>query len=119
MARLMVQAFRHEDLLFRYGGEEFAVVLANADLEIAAVALERFRRKVEAYAFPQIGYKIVSIGFTALRAEQGVEQVVMCADKALYFAKQNGRNQTRCYETLVAEGKLEPVIQPQGEVELF
>ncbi len=118
-ARLMTQSFRHEDLLFRYGGEEFAVVLANADLEIAASALERFRRTVEAYAFPQIGHKTVSIGFTALSAEHGAEKAVMCADKALYFSKENGRNQTRCYETPVAEGKLEPVALAKGEIELF
>jgi diguanylate cyclase (GGDEF)-like protein len=119
LARLMKQSFRHEDMLFRYGGEEFAVVLANADLEIAAAALERFRRKVEAYAFPQIGHKTVSIGFTAFNTEHGVEQVVMCADKALYYAKNNGRNQTRCYETLVAEKKLEPFTRPTGDIELF
>ena len=119
LARLMTQSFRHEDLLFRYGGEEFAVVLANADLEIATAALERFRRKVEAYAFPQIGHKTVSIGFTAMGTEQSVERFVMCADKALYYAKNNGRNQTHCYETLVAGGKLEPVTLAKGDVELF
>ncbi len=119
LARLMTQSFRHEDLLFRYGGEEFAVVLANADLEIATAALERFRRKVEAYAFPQIGHKTVSVGFTVMGAEQSVEKFVMCADKALYYAKNNGRNQTHCYETLVAAGKLEPVTQAKGDVELF
>jgi len=119
LARLMVQSFRHEDMLFRYGGEEFAVVLANADLDIASAALERFRRKVEAYAFPQVGQKTVSIGFTAFGAELGVEKVVMCADKALYYAKHNGRNQVRCYETLVAEKKLEPVALLKGDIELF
>ncbi len=118
-ARLMTQSFRHEDLLFRYGGEEFAVVLANAGLEIAAGTLERFRRTVEAYAFPQIGHKTVSIGFTALSAERGAEKAVMCADKALYYAKENGRDQIRCYETLVAEGKLEPVTLAKGGIELF
>jgi len=120
LARLMAQSFRHEDLLFRYGGEEFAVVLVNADLAIAEAALERFRCKVEAYAFPQIGHKTVSIGFTAMGPERGVEQAVMCADKALYYAKKNGRNQTHCYETLVAGGKLEPIAQAKGgDVELF
>ena len=119
LARLMVQSFRHEDLLFRYGGEEFAVVFANADLVIAEAALERFRRKVEEYAFPQIGHKTVSIGFTAFGMGQTVENVVMCADKALYYAKNNGRNQTHCYEALVAAGKLEPVTQARGDIELF
>jgi diguanylate cyclase (GGDEF)-like protein len=119
LARLTVHSFRHEDMLFRYGGEEFAVVLANADLGVAAAALERFRRKVEAYAFPQVGQKTVSIGFTAFSPGQGMDKVMMCADKALYYAKNNGRNQTHCYETLIAEGKLEPVTQPKGEIELF
>jgi len=119
LARLMVQSFRHEDMLFRYGGEEFAVVLANADLAIAGAALERFRKKVEAYAFPQIGHKTVSIGFTAFSPELGVDKVMMCADKALYYAKNNGRNQTRNYEALVAEKKIEPVAQPRGDIELF
>ena len=119
LARLMVKSFRHEDLLFRYGGEEFAVVLANASLEIAASALERFRRTVEAFSFPQIGRKTVSIGFTALSPESGIEQAVMCADKALYYAKQNGRNLSFCYELLVSEGKLGAVTQPMGTVELF
>lgn len=119
MSRLMVQAFRREDLLFRYGGEEFAVVLANADLEIAASVLERFRRKVEAYAFPQIGHKTVSIGFAAMGAEFGAEKVVLCADRALYYAKKNGRNQSHCYEALVAAKKLEPVAQVTGDIELF
>jgi diguanylate cyclase (GGDEF)-like protein len=119
LARLMVQSFRHEDMLFRYGGEEFAVVLANADLEIATAALERFRRKVEAYAFPQIGHKTVSIGFTAFSAGLGVDKVMMCADKALYYAKNNGRNQSCCYEVLIAAKKIEPVTQPEGDIELF
>jgi diguanylate cyclase (GGDEF)-like protein len=119
LARLMTKTFRHEDLLFRYGGEEFAVVLANANLEIATSALERFRATVEGFAFPQIGRKTVSIGFTALSADGGVEQAVMRADKALYFAKRNGRNRSCCYELLVAEGKLEAVTQAQGDVELF
>lgn len=120
LARLMTQSFRHEDLLFRYGGEEFAVVLVNADLEIAEAALERFRCKVAAYAFPQIGHKTVSIGFTAMGPELSAEQAVLCADKALYYAKNNGRNQTHCYETLVAARKLEPVTQAKGgDVELF
>ena len=119
LARLMTRSFRHDDVMFRYGGEEFAVVLANADLQVAAATLERFRRSMEAYVFPQIGHKTISIGFTALTADLGVEKVVMCADKALYYAKNNGRNQTHCYETLVATGKLEPVTQAKGDVELF
>ncbi|MGQ0510536.1 MAG: hypothetical protein ACT4P9_07960 [Betaproteobacteria bacterium] len=61
----------------------------------------------------------MSIGFTAFGPELGVDTVMMSADKALYYAKNNGRNQSCCYESLVAEGKIEPVTQPKGDVELF
>jgi len=119
LARLMTRSFRHEDQLFRYGGEEFAVVLANVDLEIAGRVLERFRNTVAAYAFPQIGHKTVSIGFTKIDPKHEVETAVLCADTALYYAKNHGRNQTHCYETLIAEAKLEPVRLTKGDVELF
>lgn len=119
LARLMVRSFRHEDLLFRYGGEEFAAVLVNVDMENAGRMLERFRAAVEAYSFPQLEPKTVSIGYTAIVAEHGVDKIVMCADKALYYAKNHGRNQVCCYEKLVAEGKLEPVTVAEGDIELF
>ena len=119
MARLMTRSFRHEDLLFRYGGEEFAVVLVNVDLESAERLLERFRRAVETYSFPRLEPKTMSIGFTSLSVEGGADKVVMCADKALYYAKNNGRNQVCCYERLVEQGKLERVTVAEGDIELF
>lgn len=119
LARLMTRSFRHEDLLFRYGGEEFAVVLVNVDLDSAGRLLERFRAAVAEYSFPQIENKTVSIGYTSLNVEVGADKVIMCADKALYYAKNNGRNQVCCYEKLIAEGKLDPVAMAEGDIELF
>jgi diguanylate cyclase (GGDEF)-like protein len=119
LARLMARSFRHEDLLFRYGGEEFAAVLINVDMESAERLLERFRRAVETYSFPRLEPKTVSIGFTALNVETDVDKVVMCADKALYYAKNNGRNLVCSYEKLIAEGKLQPVTVAEGDIELF
>lgn len=118
-SRLMTQSFRSHDLLFRYGGEEFAVVLTNVDLDNAEHLLERFRRTVEAYTFPRIGPKTISIGFTEIKAETGLDKIVMYADKALYYAKNNGRNQVCCYEKLITEGKLVPVQVAEGDIELF
>lgn len=118
-ARLMVRSFRREDLLFRYGGEEFAVTLVNVGLESAERLLERFRATVEAYSFPQLETKTVSIGVTAVSADRGVDKIVMCADKALYYAKNHGRNKVCCYEKLIAEGKLEPVTVAEGDIEFF
>jgi len=119
LARLTTRSFRHGDLLFRYGGEEFAVVLVNVDLDTAEGLLNRFRIAVEAYKFPQLEPKTVSIGYTALTVESGLDKMIMCADKALYYAKNNGRNLVCCYEKLVAEQKLEAVAVAAGDIELF
>lgn len=119
LARLTERSFRLEDLLFRYGGEEFAIVLVSVDLETAERLLNRFRAAVEGYAFPRLEPKTISIGFTALSVESGPDKVLMCADKALYYAKNNGRNQVCCYEKLVAANKLEPVAVAAGDIELF
>lgn len=119
LARLMTRSFRHEDVLFRYGGEEFAAVLVNVDLDSTERLLERFRRAVLSYSFPRLEPKTVSIGYTALNIDSGADKVVMCADKALYYAKNNGRNQVCGYEKLVAAGKIEPVTVAEGDIELF
>ncbi|HEX9812295.1 MAG TPA: GGDEF domain-containing protein [Burkholderiales bacterium] len=119
LARLMTRSFRHEDVLFRYGGEEFAAVLVNVDMDSAGRLLERFRRAVQSFSFPRLEPKTLSIGFTALNVEAGADKVVLCADKALYYAKNNGRNQVCCYETLIAAGKLPPVMVAEGDIELF
>lgn len=119
ITRLMTQSFRIEDLLFRYGGEEFGVLLTGARLADAQQALERFRVAVEGHAFPQVGRKTVSIGVVAIQAGDTVENVVARADKALYHAKNHGRNRVACYESLVAAGALPPVTVATGDIELF
>lgn len=119
LARLMSRAFRHQDMMFRYGGEEFAVVLIGMAPEACVPVLESFRRTLEAYEFPQIGCKTVSIGVACIAPGESVDTIINRADKAMYHAKLNGRNQVCCYEALVAEGKLAPVTVATGDIELF
>lgn len=118
-SRLMSRSFRHQDMMFRYGGEEFALVLVGMTPEAAVPMLDSFRGALEAYAFPQIGCKTVSIGVAGISPGESVDTIINRADKALYYVKQNGRNQVCCYETLVAEGKLAPVTVATGDIELF
>ena len=106
-------------MMFRYGGEEFAVVLVGATPECAVPVLESFRRALEAHDFPQIGCKTVSIGVAGISPGESVDTIINRSDKALYHAKQNGRNQVCCYETLVAHGKIAPVTVATGDIELF
>ena len=117
-ANLMKETFRGRDLLFRYGGEEFVVVLTAAnDLE-AHMAFERFRKKLELYDFPQVGRVTVSAGIVSIDTVEHQATLLEHADKALYYAKEHGRNQIRSYNELISDGKLqEHTIE--SDVELF
>lgn len=74
---------------------------------------------MENYHFPQVGQVTVSIGFTQILDTEIITVVISRADKALYYAKEHGRNQVRCYETLIAEGVLDRSNGHFGDIELF
>lgn len=118
-ARIMNKSFRHIDLTCRYGGEEFAVVLRDVDLPGALIILERFRKAVERYPFPQIGTKTISIGLVQIGLGEIMTSIIDKADRALYYAKTHGRNQVQAYEKLVESGELTPHSAGNGDVELF
>lgn len=115
---LMRKVFRSDDLLFRFGGEEFVVVLAPTSALHALQAFERFRNAVASFAFPQVGQVTVSIGFVAIKHGDIASAVIGQADEALYWAKRNGRNQVCLYEDLVRAGHLKAPTE-EGEMELF
>jgi len=116
VARLMFDTFRSTELVYRFGGEEFVVIVDNANEAGARAAFERFREAVAAYRFPQIGQVTVSIGYTRVGTDDIPASTVERADKGLYYAKEHGRNASHCYETLVREGKL--VVKHSGSTEL-
>lgn len=118
-ARLMKKTFRLGDFLFRYGGEEFLVVLQDIDVAQAGSVLERFRENVKAFRFPQVGTVTVSIGAVQVDDRQPVVQLIACADEALYYAKNNGRDQMAEYGDLLQRGLVSKVEAEQHDVELF
>jgi diguanylate cyclase (GGDEF)-like protein len=105
-AQEMRRCFRDFDLLFRYGGEEFVAIFRDLNLQTAEFVLQRFRKRIERYKFPQVGKVTVSIGYTALDTSKSAADIICQADRALYYAKNNGRNMASCYETLEKSGKL-------------
>jgi len=119
VANLMRSAFRAQDKLFRFGGEEFVVLLKPTEAENAFNTFERFREQIAEHAFPQVGQVTISIGFARISLNDTPSIVLDNADEALYWAKENGRNQVWSYERLVAEGRLAPHAQWRSEVELF
>jgi diguanylate cyclase (GGDEF)-like protein len=118
MSRLMRATFRYHDRLYRFGGEEFVVLLHCADESCAGVAFERLRGNVEQYLFPQVGRITISVGFSQIRSNDTPAAAFERADRAVYFAKGHGRNQVCCFETLVAGGQLDEG-QQVGDIELF
>jgi len=118
LSRIVREVFRGEDRCFRYGGEEFAVLLARNDLHGVAIALERLRQRIEAYCFPQVGQVTVSLGCAALEPRMGPADIIDRADRALYAAKKSGRNCLVTYDGLV--DKPDSGAQCRvGSVELF
>jgi diguanylate cyclase (GGDEF)-like protein len=118
LSRLMRNSFRFHDRLYRFGGEEFVVLMRCAGGDAAAQAFERLRANVEQYAFPQVGRITVSVGLTELRPGDSPSSAFERADKAVYYAKAHGRNQVRNHAELVAAGHLVEDTKV-GDVELF
>ncbi len=118
LAQQMRESFRHDDVLFRFGGEEFVVMLAAQDESAAHTALERFRQRVAQHVFPQVGHVTVSIGYAHMGEADYPATVLDRADKALYYAKENGRNGVHGYQALAAQGLLGQAMAP-GSIDLF
>ncbi|GAA0767719.1 GGDEF domain-containing protein [Ideonella azotifigens] len=118
VARVMRGSFRFYDQLYRFGGEEFVLLLRCGTEHDAMLAFERFRTRVEAYLFPQVKHITVSIGFTDVRTGDSPTAAVERADQAVYYAKHNGRNQVRCREALRRDGLLADE-EKSSDVELF
>ena len=86
---------RNVDMVFRYGGEEFLILLSNTGREAAAMVGERLRYAAQAaeyYADGQLIELTVSLGCSTLLPGESAESLLRRADSALYVAKREGRN---------------------------
>ena len=103
VAEVLRARLRPTDLVGRYGGEEFTIVLPGTDVAGARVASERVRRAVEELelALPDgrpLPKVSVSLGIAEAGAETTVAELFEQADQALYRAKANGRNRAEVHE---------------------
>lgn len=97
VAQQIQKCCRGADTLFRYGGEEFAVILPTASIGDAFVIAERIRSAVTEMNCPIAGNRVsvsVSIGCATYHPNESAMTLIERADAALYQAKRNGRNRT-------------------------
>jgi len=95
VCQLVEANLRQSDMVARTGGEEFAVIFPDSNIESAYRVLDRMREAVELTPFELGDQKLdisISGGVAEIREDNAPEKVVQCADQALYAAKEDGRN---------------------------
>lgn len=97
---------RRTDMLFRFGGEEFVIILPGISLDGARLTAERLRRSLEKHVFTTRSGQIpvtASLGTATLTTSESSLELLERADQALYAAKHNGRNQVVTAESMLKE----------------
>ena len=95
VTKMISSVIRQSDQVFRFGGEEFVVLLSNTDVGNANDLAERIRKAIEQTEISYGNYRFrltVSVGVAGYSVVNGTDGLLDDADKALYVAKQNGRN---------------------------
>lgn len=104
VADTLSETCRCADMVFRYGGEEFAVVLNKTDLSGARIIAERLRSTIAELSCIYDNKAIpitISVGVATMRADEKKDELIKRADEALYEAKRNGRNQVKAADAAV------------------
>jgi two-component system cell cycle response regulator len=117
VAGILKNSARKIDIVARYGGEEFALVLEGTDKAGARQLAERIREEVSLQTFDSNKGRFritLSLGVAVYPDDGKVKQeVISCADKALYAAKHGGRNRTVCHGDVQREGPTLKVVAVQ------
>ena len=95
------QALRTTDMLFRFGGEEFTILLPGVNTKGASIAAERVRKTIEKHVFNSSQGPVpvtISLGLASVMLQDTVKTIIERADKGLYLAKKAGRNCVACTE---------------------
>jgi diguanylate cyclase (GGDEF)-like protein len=118
LARVMRSCLRQVDRLYRFGGEEFVVLLRCSGEADALAAFERVADAVRICRFPQVERITISIGFTDVRIGDTPSASVERADQSVYIAKSLGRDRVISHTAMLREGRIQE-SSSVGDIELF
>ncbi len=110
--------FRATDLIFRFGGEEFVIVFEPTDADSICNKMAEFLQLVRNTSFPFVENMTISAGLARISPYDFPITVIESADKALYYAKNNGRDKYCIYEDLLAENLINVKVN-SSEIDLF
>ncbi|HNW87072.1 MAG TPA: GGDEF domain-containing protein [Candidatus Limiplasma sp.] len=92
LSGILKNIIRQTDVVGRWGGEEFLLILPGAHLEQATALAERIRKSVHLHSFASVEHISCSLGVASYREGDSEKELLLRADQALYLAKNNGRN---------------------------
>jgi diguanylate cyclase (GGDEF)-like protein len=92
VAQLVSDSIRAHDILTRWGGEEFMVLIPKTNQNQAGILAEKLRRLIEAHDFGNGLHVTASFGVTQFRDSDHADTFTARSDSAMYLAKENGRN---------------------------
>lgn len=95
LALLFSDSIRKSDILGRWGGEEFLIICPETSLPEAIVLAEKLRLEVAQTIFLNVGKKTASFGVAEYQSEESIDSFLGRADRSLYSAKSEGRNQVK------------------------
>lgn len=104
VARIMNNTFRTYDRIYRFGGEQFAVLMHCPDEALVLAAFERFRANMEKFNFPQIGRVTACSGFTRISPDDSPSAALERAERAVDYAQHHGKNKVFSHLDLVRRG---------------
>lgn len=92
LAKILIENLRKSDIVGRYGGEEFLVICPESNGDATMQLAEKIRSVIENHIFKDIEHMTISIGIAQFKENDTAHELLSRADKALYQAKQQGRN---------------------------
>lgn len=97
-ALILKSSLRKSDVVARWGGEEFTILLTNETPQDTIDIVEKIRKEIESYKFEKVDALTASFGISYLKENDTDDDILIRADKALYDAKKKGRN---CTEVII------------------